>query len=1026
MWRTATAALLVGLLAVGGQPAWADEVGSPETPTETVAETVVPVGTPAEGESTEPGQEPVQEPVQEPEEPVTTPAETPAVPAGEKTAAEIAAPADLRLTAAFDRAEYEPASELPLTVTVENVGGTKATGVSFQRTGGNVSLDRGWEQLGRSYDLEPGGKLVFELGARQHRQDDDYAEFTLLAYHSVTDPTPADNRATTRASVPQLRGRAAGVLYTDANRNGRFDAGEQRAGQELRGWGGRPSTSLNAVTDQDGRFAFENLPVGEYTLTLADSSIVVRPGFGRFTVQRDATTELAIPTAPPVSEVLDARMEFDRDSYQRDDQVNVLITLTNKGIDPLTNVIAVCNRVGEAWVLDGTGPGWAPLDYRGSGTTLAAGETKNFVIPDVVPNAAYEGGRLRTACEFGNDGANSDGHGYVSASDNAKVVGARGSAKGMVTLYTGQSAPLPGVTLLLLDQTTKQVVTRTQSDATGWWQFDNVPVGDYDVLVTGPYQPRRDPAGFVLRVHGGYVSQWGFEVVDGPLVEEPRPVPNIKVTASFDKPSYDINDQIKVTVKVANVGTAIARYVRFENDWSTRGQLAYDLMQWGGMYSGGVEIAPGQEHVVTLTGVVGWSPDDVVRLAGAITTPGDVDPADNRFDLSAAVTHRTGTATTVAYGDLDGDAAFDEGEGLPNVRITFEGGLPRRWFEGTTDASGRFRLEGAPAGKYVVRLHDEKTGWVRAGTVDLVVQPDQEVTVHYEMVRPLSDQLHASLEFDRDSYGQGDRVQVAVKLWNTGSETIRAKAFCGSAELPAVFNDAAWGPLDWHGPGVDVGPGETKSFVFDNAVPEYAAAYGMFGAWCSFGPESVVGLPQASDVARVPGQVWSVSGRVLNGTGVNPPAVPNVTIVLLDFFTNKPVARAVADGNGEFAFTDIPVGYYTPVVVGPWKFNTNWGPYPMFKVIAGGAQRRDIHVDPGPAVADPGYPETPQQPGVNPPAEAAATGGSQATGGSAATGAGASPVLAATGASVTGLGLIGLLVLAAGAGAVFAGRRRTA
>ncbi|GAA3458679.1 hypothetical protein ACFFSW_07485 [Saccharothrix longispora] len=1037
-----------------GTAAWAQETEAPtvtDTPTETTT-TAPAVETPTTTAPTTTAPPEVAQPeVAQPESPVDTtagaapeastgsPAAGPEqhhrsvdrpAPAPQRAAGQ-AAEADLRITAVFDRAEYSPESDLPITVTVDNVGDEVATETTFVVFDGNVWLNRGWEQISGRYTLAPGERMVVNLVARPRDSRADHAVFNIRVFRAegtIPDPTPADNEAIARANVVQERGAASGVVYTDADGNGRADAGEGVSGLEFFANGGSPYTSLSAVTDGEGRISFTDVPTGRYRIHIRDTRFVVKPGFGEFTVERGATANLAIPTAAPVSDVLTARLELDEDTYGRDDQVNVEITLTNSGAVPLTGVVATCNHSGEPHVLDGRGPGWAPLVFDGPGTTVGAGETKVLVIPDVVPRRAYELGVLHAECNFGDHGDHEDG--YVGSSDSAEVVGARGGAEGTLHHYSGQGpeTPLAGVRLLALDGLGRPIAGARSGDD-GTWRFDDLPAGNHDVLVLGPYRSRYG-GGFGVQVDGGHVSSYSFSVVDGPVVVEPLPKPDVRVTASFDKPSYDINEQAKVVVKVVNVGNASAS-ARFVPEWG-EDRLNYDNNQWGDLSPwSGAHLEPGAERDITLVGTMIWVRGGVVRLKGVIETADDADPSDNVIDVSAAVTHRTGDAVVVVYGDRDLDGVFDDGEELPRIRITFEGGTPRKWVVGETGADGRFLLDDAPAGTYEVYTWDDNTGWVVRKQPDLVVTAGQETTVVYRMVRPLSDELHASGAFDRETYGVDDRVRLTITLSNSGDAPIMAKAFCGSAELPALHSGPAWGPLAQDGAGVEIAPGETRTFTIQETVPEWADDYGMFGVWCDFGPDHAGGLPSISDLARVPGAVWTVSGRALAGTGTDPAGIPGVKLVLLDFLTGQPVARTVTGADGGFTFTDLPVGYYTPVLVGPWKFNTNWGPYAYFKVIRGHEGPVNLHFDAGPEVTDPDVvaptspgrpapvPTDPGRPGPDQP-------GSQAGPGPSGGGTAAGGDLADTGTSVIGLGLLGLLAVALGVGARVVGRRRTA
>ena len=447
-----------------------------------------------------------------------------------------AAQADLKVTAAFDQAQYPPESDLPITVTLENVGDAVATEVRFYYDHSTVWIRHGSEDVQRSHTVAPGERLVFPIVARQFDRLSDEAVFVIRAFEpNRPDPTPADNEVTTRARVPQDRGSLEVVVYTDANGDGRFDTGEAVAGLVFNASGGAPGTSLSATTDRDGRVAFTNVPTGEYRIYFVSDDVVVAPGFGTVTVTADTTVRAEIPTAAPVSRVLSAQVRLDKDTYGRGEAVTVTVTLTNSGATALTNVIARCNPPGDPWHLDGTGPGWAPLAINGPGVRLEAGETKSFAIPDVVTAAAYDVGRLIVECQFGNNGWQLDG--YAEARDIAEVVGARSNAEGLLSYYPGQgdNRPLPDVRLLALDRTSGAVVAEARSGPDGSWRFTDLPVGTYRVLVLGPYKNRYG-GDFHIQVRGGATSTNHFVVVDGPLVTEPPSTPGSGSTAPAGQP----------------------------------------------------------------------------------------------------------------------------------------------------------------------------------------------------------------------------------------------------------------------------------------------------------------------------------------------------------------------------------------------------------------------------------------------------------------------------------------------------------
>lgn len=1079
--RIATASALALSIAFGGPVAWAQETSAPTTGA-TEAPTSTPTEPPAETPAESPADQPTGNPADTPAAPAETPAETPAEapadtpadtpadstpveqPAGaptdqpaqqtpaehraqaERVEAE-AAPlvADLKVTAAFDRAEYAPESAMGVTVTVENKGTAPASDVRFS-TNGNVWFESGGEQLRRipGPGLVPGERLTYQLVVKQSYARDSTAEFSVrvtdgLEQYPEADPTPQDNYASTTAQVPQGRGSVIGVVYADHNGNGQPDSGEGVSGKSLQATGGAPFTPLGARTGANGEFSFTDVPTGRYRAYFTTTDVVVQPGSSEFAVENGVTRTVAIQVGPPVSNVLRASVSLDRDSYRRTDPVTVQVSVTNTGTKPLTGVVAVCNPWNSATTLPGTAPGWAPLNPDGPGVALEPGETKSFTVADVVPDAAYHAGQLSVSCNFGNNGRNVEG--YTGSSDHAEVIGAFGRVEGVLLRAdaNGVEAPLPGARLIALDRRSGLRAYEATSDGAGRWSFPKLPIGTNEVLVLGAYRAA-DGGAHVVEVSSDQTAQARFVVVDGPLVTEPRHAPDIRVTASFDKASYDMVEPIRATVRITNAGTGYGASIGLRTEY-VDSALSYDPAQWGDLRPNqstptSPSLWPGEERVITLVGTYPtYRFNGTVRLKATIVAS-DTNQADNVIDISAAVTHSTGDAVALIYGDRNGNGAFDQGEELPGVQVGFEGGLPRKWLDGRTDASGRFRLEDVPAGHYKLFLYSTDDGWITPEDLYRVVtvKAGQESSAEFRLVRPLSDKLEVTLSFDRPSYRPGEQPTLTGTLTNNTGAPITVMAYCGGYGWAyEIANTDEWGPLAWNGPGIALADGETRAFHVVETMPEASPDHGLVLASCYFGP---AGLPNGSPLVRataeVPGAVWTTPGQVVRqGEGGNV-GVGGVELVLLDPRSGRVAARTVTDASGGFTFPDLAVGQYTPVVLGPWRVHAvHEGP--LFEAVRGSLWPRLVFVEPGPEVADPGpvqpEPVAPVQPADFTGSTSGGFSGGTAGGfsGGGTSGGSAAPAvgLADTGVSVIALGLFGLLALALGVGTrVAAGIRR--
>ena len=149
--------------------------------------------------------------------------------------------------------------------------------------------------------------------------------------------------------------------------------------------------------------------------------------------------------------------------------------------------MAACNRVGNAYILNGTGPGWGDL-VRSRGVTIEPGQTRTFDVSEAVPEAALNRGFVAVACDFGYDEVDIDNH--ANAEDRAAVPGAFGTVVGDVVYHPGQGKPqqaVAGVKVVLVDERHCPVVGEQTTDANGHFEFHHVlPGPDYHLYLLPP------------------------------------------------------------------------------------------------------------------------------------------------------------------------------------------------------------------------------------------------------------------------------------------------------------------------------------------------------------------------------------------------------------------------------------------------------------------------------------------------------------------------------------------------------------
>ncbi|MDQ2587917.1 carboxypeptidase regulatory-like domain-containing protein [Saccharothrix yanglingensis] len=863
--------------------------------------------------------------------------------------------ADLAITTTLDQERYEPDSEMGATVTVRNNGSVPARDVRFQ-TSGDLRLFVSGQQLTAlpGPTIEPGGTWTARVVG--HQTDPRSATARLRVgvstgprYAPDMDPTPRDNEAEDQAVVSQARGSVSGVVYRDANANGRFDGGEGVADRQVSASGGAPSSTLAATTDATGGFSFGgDVPTGSYLVHSfgGDADVIAAAG-ARFTVTAGGTHDLRLPLVPPVRTHLAATASFDGTAYRAGQPVTARITLTNNGTTTLRGLVAVCHT--GAGLITPADPDFTALAPDGSGVTLYRGSSKTFVLTETLPADAVTAGEVSIACEFGNAGRNTTG--YSSASARARVDGAFGALGGTAVLRAnGRETALANAEVVALDQRTGLAAASAVTDRTGKFSFARLPKGATRVLVLGPHaDAATGNAWFTADVVADSTRTVRLVAVAGPAVAKPVVVEDIRVEASFDKQSYHRDEPVTARVKVTNtgVGPAVRAGVSTTH---TDTDLDYDRSRWGALLPGesglpAPALLPGQSHEVTIVGMPSfWSVGGVTRLAGTVHAGG----REVSFDLSATITRSTAPLSVRAFTDADGDGALDAGEELVGAQVVADGGSTGGWYDGHTDTTGRFRFDALPVGVY--RIHVGASGWVAPfDHVELVDVGNGETTHTVGLVRPLSG-LEVSLAFARPSYAPTDRPELAVRITNNTGAPILAHVFCRTMRMIyEVGNGPEWGPLDpTTGAGVPVAPGSTWTGTVSASMPEGAPDHGVVVASCLVGPRERdgavwAGAPLAGAFTKVPGPTWTTGGtlRLQAGDAVEP--MPNTELVLHDAYTGARVAATTSGPDGRFTFVDLPVGHYTPAVAGhhPVQFRSG----PLFSAVRGEDYPRDVRVE---------------------------------------------------------------------------------
>jgi hypothetical protein len=333
------------------------------------------------------------------------------------------------------------------------------------------------------------------------------------------------------------------------------------------------------------------------------------------------------------------------------------------------------------------------------------------------------------------------------------------------------------------------------------------------------------------------------------------PTTTLKVDAAFDRTEYASGSFVKLKVTITNTGDAPAEKVigLFNYPPTT---FAANVSDWGDLASGkGAEILPGETRVVNLAGYL-YQPVDAVVAQARILSPNRPFQTEPDFSLNAPVHTATGGWGGHIYGDANQNGTPDVGEGLAAVKVHLSGGVPWAEHITTTDTTGEFSYTNVPTGQYAV-YYDLPGGWVLDHRdSNVVVTEGTPGTVTVKAVRPLSDRLHVTVKFARNTYQVGDTVKAKVTLTNSGSTAISGiVSHCnGIGNDNQIGSGPSWGPLAYNSSGVTVAPGKKAVVNVTDVVPAAAANWGEVVASCAFGPVDgdPEGYPFAGDQARVP------------------------------------------------------------------------------------------------------------------------------------------------------------------------------
>ncbi|GAB3707128.1 hypothetical protein GCM10027598_10110 [Amycolatopsis oliviviridis] len=408
---------------------------------------------------------------------------------------------DLRVTATVPQGRWLPNDEIPIDVTITNVGDVKAEGVKGQiwRFSGPYFTvwPNAWGDLydrGTGASFAPGETRTYRVHGSVGTLDQGDPVFRVRVIGTAdADESDNDPEVTVGLVPAGTTDRVAGHLYGDADHDGNPSPGEDLAGVEIHLRSGGPGVIERVTTtDAGGRFTFDAVPVDRYYSVNFDSFPAgwVNPSFGPLRVDgAGQNTALEIRAGRPLTDSLQTSARLDKASYAIGETATGTVTITNVSDRRLTNLWAGCDPVGNGTHLVIPPGQWGDFESAKQAGVLAPGQRVELKVSGKVTDKSSYTGLAHLTCYLA---AGNDTSGPVAAA-TGKVPGKRVDDRGQVwtdkngngRVDTGEGVPNTTVTLVTEDN---RLVSWARTDANGFATFPQAGVGAYRLRVAGPWQ----------------------------------------------------------------------------------------------------------------------------------------------------------------------------------------------------------------------------------------------------------------------------------------------------------------------------------------------------------------------------------------------------------------------------------------------------------------------------------------------------------------------------------------------------------
>ncbi|MBD1889535.1 SdrD B-like domain-containing protein [Coleofasciculus sp. FACHB-SPT9] len=666
----------------------------------------------------------------------------------------------------------------------------------------------------------------------------------------------------------QPGGKIGDLVFNDTNGNGTQDPGEPGlAGVTVTLTG--PSGTLTTTTDANGNYNFSNLPAGSYSITVTDPT-----GFTLTTSNEPFNVNLA--QGQTISNVDFGFRQTGSigDLVFNDTNGNGIQDPGEPGLANITVTLKNANGTAIATTTTNANGNYTFTNLPAGSYTVEATDPTGFTLTTNNDPFSVNLGAGQTV--------NNVDFGYRQT--NASIGNSVFNDLNNNGIQDPGEPGIGGVTVTLTGPGGTTVTTTT--DPNGNYIFSNLPAGNYTVAVNNPppgFNPTATPAAINLETGQNVTNaDFGFRQPQGTIGDRVFNDTNGNGIQDAGEPGIS-----GVTVTLTGPNGTVTTTTDANGNYNFSNLPA-------GNYTVAVNTPP--------TGFTATATPSAITLA----TGQNVDNADFGFRQP------NNSIGTLVYNDLNGNGIQDAGEkGISGVTVTLKDANGNVIATTTTDANGNYIFNNLPNGTYIVDVTDP-TGFKLTTNNDLL-----SVTISPN-----------NPNFSNANFGFLAGGTIGDRVFNdTNGNGIQDEGEPGISGVVVTLKNANGAVIATTTTDAN-GNYNFSGLPLGNYIVEVADPAGF--TLTTNNDSSPVSLTAAAPIVnnvdfgfrQANGSIGDLVFNDLDGNGTKDPDEPGisgVTVTLRDANGNI-IATTTTDANGNYSFTNLPVGNYIIDVTDPAGF----------------------------------------------------------------------------------------------------------